>query len=64
MAGEKPDPEEYAARHPEAADEIRGVLGMFACRRPLPPRVASPPDALGDYRIVCELAARRDGGGG
>ncbi len=55
--GEDPDPEEYAARHPEAADDIRGVLGLFGrAVAPTPAAAAGrPPAALGDYRIVREL---------
>jgi tetratricopeptide (TPR) repeat protein/tRNA A-37 threonylcarbamoyl transferase component Bud32 len=54
--GETPDPEEYAARHPEAADEIRGVLGMFGmAAAAAPARAAGPPDALGDFRILREV---------
>jgi tetratricopeptide (TPR) repeat protein len=54
--GETPDPEEYAARHPEAATEIRGVLGMFGMAgAAAAARAAGAPDALGDFRIVREV---------
>ena len=58
--GERPDPEEYATRHPEAADVIRRALGSLR----LVESVADGPDlagesiaegVLGDYRIVREV---------
>ena len=62
--GEAPDPEEYAARHPGAADAIRGMLGVLRLADPSEtyrfapqPPVALPPTLgeLGDYRIIREL---------
>src|SRR5262245_36998422 len=58
--GEQPDPEEYAARHPEAAGVIREVLGMFGLLGrtpgPAPAREpGGPPSALGDFRILREV---------
>jgi serine/threonine protein kinase/Tfp pilus assembly protein PilF len=64
--GERPDPEEYAAGHPDAADEIRRALEpfrMFAAApesgpAPEPQADRNGPDVsgvLGDYRIVREV---------
>jgi serine/threonine-protein kinase len=40
--GERPEVEEYARRHPDLAEELRGVLGaLLAMRQPVPP----PPQA-------------------
>ncbi|HVK11034.1 MAG TPA: hypothetical protein VM597_19855, partial [Gemmataceae bacterium] len=57
--GEHPDPEEYAARHPDAAPAIRRALRWL---RPLPDAGSSDPDptpiigrVLGDYRIIREV---------
>jgi serine/threonine protein kinase len=49
--GEKPDPEEYAARHPAHAEEIRDVLSAL---RLVPPTAAQKPEPveIGDYRII------------
>src|SRR5262249_25045894 len=62
--GENPDPEEYAARHPQAAEAVRGVLASLrlSAPPPPPPLIApslSPsgplrPGELGDYRIIRE----------
>src|SRR5262245_26373197 len=60
-AGERPDVEEYAARHPEAADLIRKVLTSLQALDASLARgeIASSDDAvagtLGDYRIVREV---------
>lgn len=58
--GEAPDPEEYAARHPEAADLIRRALGSLRLVESAgdgPPPPGGPPVAgvLGDFRIVREV---------
>src|SRR5262245_54492810 len=56
--GEGPDPEEDAARHPEAADAIRRVLGVFRWAPVAPsvgPAADAPPRVLGDYRIGPEV---------
>jgi WD40 repeat protein/serine/threonine protein kinase len=60
--GEKPDVEDYAARHPEAADELRRVLRSVEVLHALTPDSA-PSDAgelphlgqLGDYRILRQV---------
>src|SRR5438128_1085544 len=59
--GDRPDPEEYIARHPEAADVLRGVLGTLrllelsaSAGAPLAPD-EPPPEALGDFRIIREV---------
>src|SRR5262245_14627632 len=64
-AGEEPDVEEYAGRHPEAADLIRQTLLVLRSVRAAPPVAsgegtlagAEPPltGCLGDYRIIREL---------
>ncbi len=67
-AGEQPSVEEYAARHPERADEVRAVLAAVEMMEQLKPRredelprgaSASLPDGplkrIGDYRIVREI---------
>jgi serine/threonine protein kinase/tetratricopeptide (TPR) repeat protein len=62
-AGERPTVEEYAARHPEQADEIREVLAAVEVMERHKPRPASPPtpapaaapERLGDYRILREI---------
>jgi tetratricopeptide (TPR) repeat protein len=53
--GEAPHPEEYAARHPQAADEIRGVLGMLGLAAPQLAEAPGPRGVLGDFRIVREV---------
>src|SRR5437763_13887212 len=65
--GEEPDPEEYAARHPHAADLLRRGLAAFRLvRPPTPAATRDGPAAAGgvlrDLRIVRELA--RGGAGG
>jgi len=49
--GEQPDVEEYARRHPAAADVLRQVLPALAACGAAPP----PPATIGDYRIVREV---------
>jgi serine/threonine protein kinase/tetratricopeptide (TPR) repeat protein len=58
--GQVPDPADYAARHPEAGDLIRRVLGTLrlAANPPLitpPEPESSVPGVLGDYRIIHEV---------
>jgi tetratricopeptide (TPR) repeat protein/tRNA A-37 threonylcarbamoyl transferase component Bud32 len=58
--GERPDPEEYAARHPEAADLIRKALGSLRLVESAgdgPAPAGGPPVAgvLGDFRIGREV---------
>jgi hypothetical protein len=61
--GERPDPEEYAARHPEAADLIRRALAALravgesnlADGTLLPPGEPPVPESLGDFRILREV---------
>ncbi len=61
--GEKPTAEEYAARHPEAAELLRKVLASLEIinqsRAPgdQAPGLAEEPSAgiLGDFRIMCEI---------
>lgn len=61
--GERPSVSEYAARHPDLADQIRDLLPAVAQMEQLKQlrRVAtaeaddSPPDRLGDFRIVREV---------
>ena len=47
--GENPDPEEYAARHPAAADRLRRVLGMLRRVTIDPPADRPVPEVLGDF---------------
>ena len=67
-AGECPSPDEYAAKHPELADEIRDVCsGVILMERLKPRRDDTEPlpitpmnsrpaiEVLGDYRIVREI---------
>ncbi|QDU19530.1 serine/threonine-protein kinase [Urbifossiella limnaea] len=63
-AGEDPDPEEYAARHPALADDIRWTLAALRLAAPTPrPEPPHPPtgsapqrlEELGDFRIVREV---------
>jgi WD40 repeat protein/serine/threonine protein kinase len=63
--GEKPDIEDYAARHPELADVIRQVLTALQAMGSLPPDSVSSDvtsaqseslsGTLGDYRIIREI---------
>jgi serine/threonine protein kinase/Flp pilus assembly protein TadD len=60
--GEKPDIEEYAARHPEAADLLRKVLASLELIAQsqfsgsgLSATTAEPAGTLGDFRIVREV---------
>src|SRR6187402_3175845 len=60
--GERPDPEEYAARHPEAAAIIREVLAVFGLLGAPAGSTDARPESgpvgwgrLGDYRIVREV---------
>jgi tetratricopeptide (TPR) repeat protein len=62
--GERPAPTEYAARHPDLADQIRELfpaLQMLEDVRPAPqPAAGAPPPVgplrrLGEYRIVREI---------
>ncbi len=62
--GEKPDIEEYAGRHPDAADALRQILPALeimgtAPTQPSPNGSAfeqqDAPEALGDFRIVREI---------
>jgi serine/threonine protein kinase len=64
QAGERPDPEEYAARHPAAAPLIRNVLRSLRLVESAggsggPPPEGGPDEAalglLGDFRIVREI---------
>ena len=67
-AGERPTIEEYAARFPPLAEDIRAVLGAVALMEQLKPRREDevtandrrvppepPPDRVGEYRIVREI---------
>jgi serine/threonine protein kinase/WD40 repeat protein len=57
-AGERPLVEEYAAKHPQLAEQIRelfpALLEMEAVRPAAaePARTETPPERLGDYRIL------------
>src|SRR5262245_40114178 len=66
--GERPDPEEYAARHPEAADALRRMLALLAVVGPSLPVTGggdstpadgaaqeAAPETVGDFRIVREV---------
>src|SRR5687767_6328231 len=61
--GERPSVSEYAERHPDLADQLRDLLPAVAQMEQLKQlrRVAtvdvedSPPDRLGDFRIIREL---------
>src|SRR5262249_38078177 len=66
-AGERPSVEDFAARHPERAGEIREVLEAVEVMERLRPRPgaaappapllapAAPPERLGEYRIIREI---------
>jgi serine/threonine protein kinase len=66
-AGEQPSVEEYAARYPQCAEEIRDVLPAVVMMEQLKPRPAdsgtsrpaptpdAPPRQVGEYRIVREV---------
>jgi serine/threonine protein kinase len=67
-AGEEPSVEEYVARHPERADEVRDVLSAVVIMEQLKPRredaltLAEPgphsarvPERIGDFCIVREI---------
>src|SRR5437763_15489816 len=64
-AGERPSPDDYAARHPQLADEIREVFaGVLMLERLKPQRqdtdyvparpadAGTVPETLGEYRVV------------
>jgi serine/threonine protein kinase/Flp pilus assembly protein TadD len=54
--GERPDVEEYARRHPRAADLIRDVLQPLQALAPSAPASAEPlPPVLGDFRLVRQI---------
>ena len=67
--GEQPDPEEYAARYPHAADLIRRTLAALrvvagSLGGGVPSADAPPvPRLLGDFLLGREIEARRDGRG-
>src|SRR5436190_22218886 len=66
-AGEQPDVEEYAARHPQAAEELRQVLAaLMMMDRPQRADVLQAdeptPTLLADFRILRKLG--RGGMGG
>ncbi len=52
--GEEPDPEEYAARHPHAASEIRRALRSLRLIPPATP-ASFAASVLGDFRIIREV---------
>ncbi len=65
-SGERPSVEDYAARHPGLADQLRDILPAVAMMEHLKPRrdhaptrpapdVDLPPNQVGEYRIVREL---------
>src|SRR3954465_14555294 len=62
-AGAAPPQEEFLARHPHLADELRECLASLAFIRHASPAVSSvadtpdalTPAALGDYRIIREV---------
>jgi eukaryotic-like serine/threonine-protein kinase len=54
--GERPDPQEYADRHPDLAERIRALFPTLVLMEQIAPDV--PPDVpprLGEYRLVREL---------
>src|SRR5262249_50191819 len=57
--GELPDPEEYAARFPQAAGHIRGALAALRVAGEslglAPPPSPAAPGTLGDFQIVREV---------
>src|SRR5690606_23291578 len=60
--GERPDPEEFAARRPEAADLIRRVLASLQVLEGQPEqsdldrdRIGPSREPLGDFRILREV---------
>lgn len=65
QAGERPTVEEYVARHPEMADELRAVLPAILMMEEIKPRreepspksaaVAPMPDRIGEYRLIREI---------
>ena len=66
-AGERPSIEEYAHNYPHWADEIRDVFPAVQMMEDLkprrddtgpmtPPASAGPPERIGDYRIIREIA--------
>jgi serine/threonine protein kinase len=58
-AGERPDVEEYADRHPGAADLLRKVLASLQLFQPDEPEALAtgdrPGGTLGDFRIIREV---------
>src|SRR5262245_15317759 len=67
-AGERPSVEEYAARYPQWADEVRAVLPAVVMMEQLKPRPEAPgpasasaagsdlpPERVGEYRLVREI---------
>jgi len=54
--GEQPDVEEFARRHPDAAEVVRQVLPALQAMAPTATAAApATPPRLGDYRIVREV---------
>jgi hypothetical protein len=56
--GERPDPEEYAARHPEAAELLRNVLAaleVVGLSGSAAPATAAVGHRLGDYELLGEI---------
>lgn len=53
-AGKNPEPEEYAARHPEIAAKLRRILAVMRLAAP-PLKQAEPPGILGDFQLGREI---------
>ncbi len=57
-AGERPTPEEYAARHPELAGLIRDVFPALALLEECGPGADAPaPERIGDFRVLRQIGA-------
>ncbi|MBY0230402.1 MAG: protein kinase [Gemmataceae bacterium] len=54
-AGERPDPDLWAGRHPGLADEFRRLVGQAATASDAP-RAAPALDRVGDYDLLAEIA--------
>jgi hypothetical protein len=57
--GERPTPTEYAAAHPDLAEQIRDLFPALLMLEDVRPEARAaadgPPERLGEYRIVREI---------